>query len=727
MGENMEKIKQAEWIKASENLGDVCPVFKKEFFLENIESAILHITSLGVYEAVLNGVRVGDFIMAPGWTSYNYRLQVQSYDITDMLKEENEIRVLVGNGWAVGALTWVHKRHLWAEEPSLIACISIKYKDGTAAEIITDESWEYDNSNLRFSELYDGEVYDARMNPSNWKKACVAEHNKDNLIPHEGEIVREIDRLKPISLIISEKGEKIIDFGQNLTGYVQFKADGKFDDIFEISHSEILDKDGNFYTDNLRSALQKVRYRSDGKPFYYKPHLSFQGFRYIRLDRWPVGDIKLDDFTAITIHSDMKRTGHFKCSNEKINKLYENIIWGQKGNFVDIPTDCPQRDERLGWTGDAQVFVKAASYNYDVEKFFKKWLKDLAADQWENGSVPFVIPDVLSEAERASTAWGDAAVICPWQIYLTYGNSEILKDQFESMKKWIEYMRCHGDSEYLWQGDPQLGDWLGLDAPQGSLKGSTDNDLIATAFYAYSTSLFIKAGKAIKLDMTEYEELYANIVKAFRQYYIKDGDIEVKTQTAYSLILYFDLAEDKAVFAKKLADMVKNNGNKLTTGFVGTPYLLHALSQNGYADVAYSLLLQEEYPSWLYSVNKGATTIWEHWDGVMENGDFWSDDMNSYNHYAYGAVADWMYEVVCGINTDENNPGFSHIVFKPITDSRLSYAEASIETKFGVVSSKWERNEDKVIYKFDIPKGTTATVCLNNKAIKITESTVIEY
>ena len=377
--------------------------------------------------------------------------------------------------------------------------------------------------------------------------------------------------------------------------------------------------------------------------------------------------------------------------------MFSNIFWGQKGNFLDVPTDCPQRDERLGWTGDAQVFVKAASYNYDVERFFRKWLHDVAADQRLDGAVGQVIPDYLP-AGLPSAAWGDAAVICPWQIYLTYGNKEVLADQFDSMKKWVDYITASTKTPYLWTGGMHFGDWLGLDAPSGSYKGSSDEDFIATAFYAYSTSIVVKAGKVLDEDVVEYEELYENIVKAFRLAYP-----EYRTQTEHILAIQFRLAEDLRKTADELAEMIQEDGCQIRTGFVGTPYILHVLSEYGHNDLAYSLFLREEYPSWLFSVNQGATTIWEHWDGIMENGDFWSTDMNSFNHYAYGSVADWVYEKAAGIRLLEENAGFSKVKIQPMPDERLEWMEASIETRHGKISSKWKYIDGKVCYEIAVP------------------------
>ena len=487
-------------------------------------------------------------------------------------------------------------------------------------------------------------------------------------------------------------------FAPRKRGALEIALDGVKGEAVELSHAEVLDKNGNFYTENYRSAKAKYLYFCKDGAQRYKPKLTFYGFRYIRVDRFPCGaeHAAQENFTAIAVHSDMKRTGSLSCSDPLLNKLFENVIWGQKGNFLDVPTDCPQRDERLGWTGDAQVFIRTACLNFDAERFFTKWLADLAADQREDGAVGHVIPNVLHQS--GSAAWDDAATICPWAVYLAYGDPNILRAQFASMKKWVDYITAHTTTKDLWTGGEHYGDWLGLDAPSGSYKGSSREDLIASAFYAHSTALVIKAGRVLGQDISAYEALYERIVRAFRQAYPV-----YQTQTECTLAVYFALAEDTQKTTDQLAQMIRSCGTKLQTGFVGTPYLLHALSAHGYTELAYDLLLRREYPSWLYPVTKGATTIWEHWDGQMENGDFWSSDMNSFNHYAYGAVADWVYTVAAGIQTVEEKPGYAAVRIAPQLDKRLDWLEASVETRHGLVRSRWEKQRDMWRYEIETP------------------------
>lgn len=705
----------AKWIKAAENLGDVCPVFKKEWKItEKIKKAELILTSLGVYEAVLNGKRVSEYVLAPGWTVYEKRLQYQRYDITDLLLEQNEINIFVGKGWFSSPMPgWKDskdKLRRIVRPNGILGEIHIEYQNGCIEKIITDDSWMYGESPVRFSEIYDGEDFDAAFETRRWFRVEEFEWDKSILIPQEGEEIREMERVSAKSVIKTPTGETLIDFGQEVTGYVEFTVDAKAGDKIHILHGEVLDKNGNFYNVNYRDAKAEIHYSCKDGLQTWHPHLTFFGFRYIKLAQFP-GEVKPEQFQAVVVYSNIKRTGHLSCGNTQLNQLFSNVIWGQKGNFLDVPTDCPQRDERLGWTGDAQVFVKTASYNFDVEKFFRKWLRDLAADQRENGGVGQVIPDYLPEGEP-SAAWGDAAVICPWQIYLTYGNEEILKEQFDSMKGWVDYITKSTTTPYLWTGGVHFGDWLGLDAPSGSYKGSSREDFIATAFYAYSTELVIKAGEIIGKDVDEYKALYAEIVKAFRQNYPV-----YLTQTEHVLAVQFKLAEDLQKTADALAQMVVRDGTQIKTGFVGTPYILHVLSDYGHADLAYSLLLRREYPSWLFSVDQGATTIWEHWDGIMENGEFWSTDMNSFNHYAYGSVADWVYEKAAGIQRLEEAPGFERVKIQPVADRRLGWLEASVQTIEGKISSKWMYTDDGI--RYDIETAVPAEIVIGERKMNV--------
>lgn len=719
-------ITQANWITQKFEIKDEAVEFVYDFTAKKeVKSAKISITAIGVYEAHLNGKRIGNFIFAPGCTAYNKRLQYQVYDITDIMAESNNIVVAVGNGWHRGRIS-ANRKDINAKPCAIIADIEIIYTDGTNEHIYTDESWYARKSKIIANDLWDGETYDASAKTADLQGTEIVDLDKDILILQEGEIVCEHERIVPKQLIITPKGEKVIDFGQNITGYVSFCVNAKKGDRIKMSCAEVLDKDGNFYNANYRSAKAAITYIcKDGKQ-EYKPHFAFYGFRYIRLDEY-AGEIDLNNFCAIAVYADIKRTGYIRTSNQKLNQLFSNTLWSQRDNFLDIPTDCPQRDERMGWTGDAQVFVKTACYNYDVKKFFEKWLGDLRAEQRENGSVPDTVPNFWN-LKGASTAWGDVINIIAWRLYTMYGDKKDLEDNYDAMKKWVDYMTNDSIDKYLWtcnENECKLwgkhyGDWLALDAPLGSYRGSTSDNFIASAFYAYSTQLLIKAGNVLGKDMAEYEDLYENIVSTFKKTFSK-----LTTQTEHVLALYFNLTDDKEKAAKSLNEMIKNNGYKLQTGFVGTPYLLYALSENGYADTAYKLLLQEEYPSWLYEVNHGATTIWEHWDGVKEDGTFWSDDMNSYNHYAYGSVIDWIYSVAGGIKPDNECVGFERVVIEPVPSKQIDWLEAEYNSIGGKIVSKWTNTDGGTKYEIKTP--VAAKIIISGKEYNVGAGEYVFY
>lgn len=719
---------QAKWIKPETDMGRICPLFSRTFRLKSAAvSATLSITALGVYEASLNGRRIGEFILAPGWTAYEKRLQVQTCDITDLLCEDNNsLTVIVGKGWYRGRLPgWPQperEKKISTIPAGLIAQLDILYEDGSRETVSTDETWTVAESRVRESELYDGETYDAAFIPENDGRAAVVFKGPTHtLIPQQGEEIREQERLAPACIFTTPKGETVVDFGQEITGYVEISLDGQKGECVALSHAEVLDKEGNFYTENYRGAKAKYLYFCKDGHQTYKPRLTFYGFRYIRIDQFPGGPQNASpaNFTAIVLHSDMKRTGHLSCSNPLLNKLFDNIIWGQKGNFVDVPTDCPQRDERLGWTGDAQAFIRTACYNFDAEKFYMKWLADMAADQREDGMICHVIPKVLSD-DKSSAAWADAAAICPWELYLAYGNPKVLEDQFSCMEKWVGYITSHTATENLWTGGEHYGDWLGLDAPSGSYKGSTREDFIASAFYAHSVSLVIRAGRVLGRDVSSYEALYDRIRDTFRETWPV-----YTTQTECVLAAHFKLAADCQAAADQLARMVTDCGTQLKTGFVGTPYLLHVLSDYGHEKLAYSLLLREKYPSWLYPVTKGATTVWEHWDGIMENGDFWSSDMNSFNHYAYGAVADWVYGKAAGISPLEEAPGYQKVRISPIPDERLGWLKCSYQSRHGLIRSEWSRQGD--FWRYEIETPVDAVILIDKKTREVSKGTWLFY
>lgn len=698
---------KAKWIRPLSEPKDAAVAFSKDFpAAKKLKCAELKVTALGVYEVKLNEHRVSDYVLAPGWTTYHKRLQYQTYDITDQLKADNQLKITVGKGWYRGDISGRMLDEQKANPCGLLAQISLAYADGSTETIATDSTWQAAESEIRYSEIYHGEICDGGFMPE-FSTPCVEfEGPWHTLIPQEGEKIIEHEHFSPVRIISTPKGERVIDFGQNLTGYVQIQLTAKAGEMVKLSHGEVLDRDGNFYNANYRSAKAELCYICrDGEQVYH-PRLTFYGFRYVRIDAFPGGiDAATEDaFTAIAVYSDIKRTGRLSCSHPLLNKFFENVIWGQKCNFLDIPTDCPQRDERLGWTGDAQVFIRAAALNFDVEKFFTKWLGCMAADQLEDGYIGHMIPDTW-RFDGSSAAWGDAALICPWELYMAYGNSAILRKQFQCMKKRVDYITHDTKVENLWIGGIHLGDWLGLDGIKDPLRGRSREDFIASAYYAYSTSLLIKTGHILGEDISQYETLYQKILKQFRKTFAT-----CTTQTECALAVHFRLAEDCQAVSDQLAQMVRKSNMHLTTGFVGTPYLLHALSDFGHADVAYSLLLQEGYPSWLYSVKKGATTVWEHWDSLREDNTFWDTSMNSFNHYAYGAVTDWVYTVSAGIRYVEEAPGYEKVCITPLPDERVDWLKAELDTRHGQIISCWRKEDNFWRYEITTPVEAAVTI-----------------
>lgn len=723
---------QASWIQScvEEDVSDSqpCQMLRASFAVDGkIKSARAYATSLGLYEMELNGQSVGDEVFTPGWTSYKTRLQYQTYDVTEQLKDgKNAVGATLGDGWYRGYIGFSGQHNFYGEKLALLLQIQITYEDGREQLVCTDESWKSSTGPILKSDIYNGEIYDARLEKDGWSQAeyddgdwvgvQVVDHSKEILIAPAGPPIRKVEEIKPVEIIKTPKGEIVLDMGQNMVGWVRLKVQGEASTVVTVKHAEVLDQEGNFYITNLRSADQTLIYTLKGDDEeIYEPHFTFQGFRYVTVEGYP-GELTLDSITGVVIYSDMAKTGDFSCSNPLINQLQHNIVWGQRGNFLDVPTDCPQRDERLGWTGDAQVFAKTATFNMDVAGFFTKWLKDLAADQNEDGRIPHVIPDVLGGA--GSAAWADAGAIIPWCIYLEYGDKRILEVQYDSMVAWVEYINQKAGDTYLWKGGEHFGDWLSfVQADEGRPAANTDKDFIGTSFFAYSTSIVEKTARVLGKveDAEKYSALLAKIKSAFCEEYV-DADVRVgsDTQTSYVLALMFDLLpeEQRPKAAEHLVADIQSRGNYLSTGFVGTPYLCHVLSRFGYTNVAYDLLNQENYPSWLYPVKQGATTIWERWDGIRPDGTFQDAGMNSFNHYAYGAIGEWLYGVVAGIKPDPDAPGYKHIYIQPTPGGGLTEICAKLDSVHGEIVSAWKSGENCLDISINIPPNTTATVCL---------------
>jgi alpha-L-rhamnosidase len=739
MGLLKEQDWTARWIEPEleeqKKANNSSPLLRKGFKLKSkIKKARLYITSHGLYQAELNGQKITDDLFTPGWTSYNKRLQYQTYDVTGLLqKGENAVGVRLGDGWYRGEFGWENNWNIYGDNLGLLFQLEIEYNNGKKETIISDNSWKATTGSIRMSSVYDGEVYNANLEmgawttfgfeDQSWNKVREVKHPKNILIAPAGIPVRAIEVVKPIAKITTPKGETVVDMGQNMVGRIRFKLKGNKGDTITIYHAEVLDKDGNFYTENLRHADQKVQYIFKGEGIEsYEPTFTFQGFRYIKIEDFQ-GSISIEDFEGVVIHSAMESTGHFDCSNSMINQLQSNIRWGQKGNFLDVPTDCPQRDERMGWTGDAQAFAPTACFNYNTAAFYTKWMGDFRADQFENGSIPWVIPDVLNRG--GAIGWADAVTIIPWTMYLKYGDEKILEVQYESMSNWVDFLDSLAGENHLVQDGFHFGDWLFFIHPTdwNTKPGYTDIDVLGTAFLAYSAEIVAKSAAILgkKGDAQKYTHLHDAVKSAFQNEFISNsGRLSSHSQTGYTLALAFDLfkPEHKAAAVNYLTQNIIKRGYHLSTGFLGTPHLNHVLSENDQLDVAYKLLLQDKYPSWLYPVTKGATTIWERWDGIKPDGSFQSIQMNSFNHYAYGAIGDWIYSTIGGIKHDPEIPGYKHIIIQPEPHEGLTYANTSYISLYGEISSSWKIEGGDISISITIPPNTSATVILPQKEDK---------
>ncbi|MEJ0080942.1 MAG: glycoside hydrolase family 78 protein [Puia sp.] len=756
---------KAKWIESTSEADTVngpALLFRKEFSsAKKINSATVFIAVHGMYNAFINGQKIGDAFLTPGWTSYKKRLQYQVYDATKLIHNgKNAIAVNIGSGWYRTNLAWNNNRNIYGKKIGLLAQLEIHYSDGSMETIVSDGTWKTsDQGPIRSSEIYNGETYDASKektgwdkpgyNDQDWSKVIENDYPKTNLIAQYNEPVRMHEIFQPVRVFKTPKGEQVVDFGQNLVGWESIVVKGQHMDSITIDHAEVLDKEGNFYTDNLRAAKSENIYvLKANNDEVLMPHFTFHGFRYLRirgfngkifpLKNGATGeDVVIMDSTnssimqiqAVTLYSDMNKTGQFECSNPMLNQLQHNIQWGQKGNFLDVPTDCPQRDERLGWTGDAQAFSRTAGYNMDVHNFFSKWLKDLAADQSDDGRVPFVIPNVLGAMAGGSAGWADASTIIPWNMWLVYGDPKILEDQYASMKSWVGFMQNHS-KDFLWNTGFHFGDWL-FYRPADDNDGRsavTDKYMIAQCFFAYSTQLVLNAAKVLNKseDIQKYTDLLQHIKDAYlKEYVTPSGRLVSSTQTAYVLALQFDMLPEnlRAQAAKRLVDNIEAYDNHLTTGFLGTPYLCHVLTRYGYDTVAYKLLLQETYPSWLYPVKMGATTIWERWDGEKPDSSFQTPGMNSFNHYAYGAIGDWMYRNITGIDNFGDGAGYKKISIRPHPGGNLTYANADLETVYGKISVHWKIAEKKFMIDVEIPANTTGVIYMpTSSGDEITEN-----
>ncbi|MBN1310485.1 MAG: family 78 glycoside hydrolase catalytic domain [Anaerolineae bacterium] len=709
------------------------PLLRREFDVRaGVHLARLYITALGVYEPQLNDTILGDHVMSPGWTSYHHRLRYQTFDVTSLLHEgRNAIGVMLGDGWFRGRLGFGGgRRNIYGDHLALLAQLEITYADGTTERVITDEIWRAATGPIRSTDIYDGENYDARLERTGWSKAGYHDDDWTTVRPIEWDLttlvaplgppVRRTEVIEPIAILTSPSGRALLDFGQNLVGRLRLAVQGPAGQTITLRHAEVLEN-GELCTRPLRSAKATDHYilRGEGVETW-EPRFTFHGFRYAEIDNWP-GELNIDDIRAVVCHSDMERAGWFDCSDPLINRLHDNVVWSMRGNFFDIPTDCPQRDERLGWTGDIQVFSPAASFLYDVSGFLASWLQDLAAEQKEAGDiVPAVVPNTISWPSLGAAAWGDAAVIVPWVLYQRFGDQAVLAAQFESVRAWVEWMASLAGESRLWDRGFQFGDWLDPAAPPDQPgEARTDRHLVATAYFARSAELVGRAADVLGLAKEEarYLSLSNEIRQAFaREYITPAGRLVSDTQTAYALAIEFGLLPDpeqRQHAAECLGVLVRANGYHIGTGFVGTPLICDALCSIGNYAAAYRLLLQRECPSWLYPVTMGATTIWERWDSLLPDGSVNPGEMTSFNHYALGAIADWLHRVVGGLTPAE--PGYRRLAIQPIPGGGLSRASAKHLTPYGMAECTWAIREGSIEVKVVIPPNTTASVNLPGK------------
>ncbi|UCG47832.1 MAG: family 78 glycoside hydrolase catalytic domain [Phycisphaerales bacterium] len=693
------------------------PYLRKEFLVDGaVKRAVVYASALGLYELQLNGSRVGDDYFVPGWTDYMTRVYYQTYDVTEMVRQgDNAIGAVLADGWYAGYLGFGKKREHYGDKPRLYVQLEVEYADGSRQTIISDGTWKASYGPELEADFLMGETYDARremagwsrsgFDDSGWTAVAVTNKIKGRLQSYPGVTVKKIMEIEPKKRNEPKKGVYVFDLGQNFAGLARLKARGKAGTKVVLRFAEMLNPDGTIYTTNLREARCTDTYiLAGGGQEVWTPRFTFHGFRYIEVTGYP-GVPGMDAVTGVVLHSDTPVAGAFECSNPMVNQLYKNITWGQRSNFLEVPTDCPQRDERLGWTGDAQIFIRTATYNMDVAAFFTKWLVDLDDAQTAEGAFPDVAPHKVAMGSGVP-AWGDAGVICPWTIYQVYGDRRVIEKHYEGMKKWIAYLKKN--SKGLLRPAYGYGDWV-------SIGSNTPKDVIATAYFAYSTRLLAKMAAVIGKteDAEEYKKLFGQIKQAFNKAYVSDdGRVKGETQTCYLLGLHFDLlAEEKRPAATQhLVEDLRQRDWHLSTGFVGLSYLLPALTETGHLDVAYRLLLQDTFPSWGYSIKNGATTIWERWDGWTEDKGFQDPGMNSFNHYAFGSVGRWMFNTVAGI--DAEKPGYKHIRIEPQPGGGFTYTRASYKSIYGPIESDWRIADGRLRLNVTIPANTTATVCL---------------
>lgn len=704
---------------------------------DGLVRARLYATAHGVYEAELNGRRVGDDALSPGWTVYGKRLRYYTYDVTGLVAPgPNAVGAWLGDGWYRGRLGWRGGfRNLYGDDQSFLAQLELTYADGSRETVATDHTWRAAPSPILHSGIYDGEDYDARQELPGWSAPAfddaewegVQERHRDpaTLVAPTAPPVRSTEEVHPVAVLTGPSGSRILDFGQNLVGRVRIRVTGDAGTTVTLRTAEVM-QDGEIYTRPLRAARSTDNYTLAGRGVEeWEPRFTFHGFRYVEVSGWP-GDLDADAaagaLVARVYHTDLERTGWFESSDPALNQLHQNVVWGMRGNFVDIPTDCPQRDERIGWTGDIQVFGPTASTLYDVSGMLSGWLRDVAIEQLPDGTVPWYVPvipaDKMWTPMRPGAAWGDVATLLPWTLYERFGDLGVLQAQWDSARRWVDLLERLSGPSRLWDTGFQLGDWLDPAAPPDDPADAlTDRYLVATAYFAKSARTVARMAEALGLadEQAHYDALADEVVTAFAGAYVgDDGTMTSDAQTAYALALRFDLLTDPArrdAAASRLAELVRRAGNRIATGFVGTPLVSDALSAGGHVSTAYDLLLERECPSWLYQVEQGATTVWERWDSLLPDGTVNPGQMTSFNHYALGAVADWMHRVIAGLAPDA--PGYRRIRFAPRPGGGLTSASARQLTAYGEASIAWHVDDGQLHVEVTVPFGAEAVLDLD--------------
>lgn len=724
-----------EWITHSFSQDEeACVVFLRNFQTsKKIVKARAYISALGIYEAHLNGQRIGDAYFTPGWTSYQERLQYQTYDITEMIQENNELKITVGNGWFKGILGFYGQGNHYGKQTAIIAMVDLFFEDGTSKRISTNEDWRCTTAEHRYNDIYNGEIIDFSLILGTPQEVKLFPHSKKILVGQENEPVRITERLAVKKVFQTPNGEMVLDFGQNMSGIVELKIKRPKGTKITIRHGEILDGDGNLFTTNLRTAKATDIFITSGNEDIFLPAFTFHGFRYISVEG--LDRIEPDDFTACVLHSDLTQTGTFSSSNQEITKLWENIDWTMRSNYFDIPMDCPQRDERLGYTGDCEIFLPTACYYKNVALFYRKWLRDLRVEQGPTGAVYLTVPDIL-KTDTCVQIWHEAATIVPWQIWQTYGDKRVLQEQYESMKMSVTYTQSLTGNDVLLNSfnSSQFGDWLSLDAPKGPLRkipegilrpspdekvGATDVYFLANVYYLYSIDIMIQTAEILGQvgDKEFFEKLYQDVLTKIRQEYVTaTGRLVSETQTAYTMALYFNIIEDQQKREETIERLVLNlikNKKHLMTGFSGTEYIMKVLSNNGLHQLAGDILLKDDCPSWLYSVKLGATTIWELWDGVNPDGSINLFNMNSFNQFGFGTVGDWIFSELCGIKA--TSPGYQSFSLKPRPVKGIPDFKASYQTPYGQIKCEVVCGSEMITIDVQVPANTTAELSLPEK------------